>query len=71
MGTVFLGPPRNERTANSCRLSQAKSRVLVLTVSEISNPGDEFLNDLRDRMGQMSVYDSNRNKPRLFQNYIR
>ena len=37
MNIVFLGSPRNERAANSCRLSQAKGRISVLIVNEKSN----------------------------------
>ena len=70
MCTVFLGSPRNERAANSCRLSEAKRRIFVLTVRKAIT-GDEFMNDSRDRMGQViAIYDSNRNKHRLLQNHF-
>ena len=66
MGRVFLGPPRNRRTMNECSLSQAKRRLLVHTVMEKAVTGDNFMNDLRDRMGQViHHYDSSRHKPRF------
>ena len=53
IGTVFLGPPRNGRATNECSLSQAKRRLLVHTMMKKVITGDEFLNDLKDRMGQV------------------
>ena len=66
MGRVFLGPPRNRRTMNECSLSQAKRRLVVHTVMEQAITGDKFINDLRDRMGQViHFYDSSRHKVRF------
>ena len=53
ISTVFLGPPRNGRATNECSLSQAKRKLLVHIMMKKVITGDEFLNDLKDRMGQV------------------
>lgn len=44
-------PARNGIMSDSCRLSQAKRRVSVLTVIEKATTGDEFRNDLKGQNG--------------------
>ena len=54
---------------DSCRLSQAKKSILVLTVKEKGNNQTRFNHGLTGRRQQViAVYDRNINKSRLLQN---
>ena len=69
MCTVLLRSQRNETATKSCKLSQSKKGILVLTVNEKGNQPRRIHGGLTDKMGQVTtVYDSNRNKSRLLPN---
>ena len=71
MCTVLLGLSRNETATSSCRLSQAKKSILVLTVKEKGKHQTRFRHGLTGRRQQViAIYDRNRNKSTLLQNHF-
>ena len=69
MCTVLLRSQRNETATKSCKLSQSKKGILVLTVNEKGNQQRRINDGLTDKTWQVTaVYDSNRDKSRLLPN---
>ena len=69
MCTVLLRSQRIETATNSCKLSQSKKGILVLTVNEKGNQQRKIYDGLTDKTGQVTaVYDSNKSKSWLPQN---